>query len=242
MQELNANGKIVITGGKKTKAGTPQGGVLSPLLANIYFRRILVAWSELGYEQKFRSRIVNYADDFVILTKYRSQAALQAMRRLLKQTGLTLNETKTRTVDVWKESFDFLGYTFGRRYRYGTGKKFLAPRPSQKNVRKYQENIRRETASDQTVKTVEVVAKKLNQITRGFWNYFCQGDTGSIRHDLDEHLWRRMKDWALRKHRKLKESDRLNHAKAATALLVKGRTVPKRQWLEHAARFVAVKP
>lgn len=240
VHELNANGKTVITGGKKTKVGTPQGGVISPLLANIYFRRFLKAWTELGYERKFQSRIVNYADDFVILTKNRAKAALDAARLLLTQIGLTLNETKTRTVNVWRGSFDFLGYTFCKRHRFGKTGTFLAPAPSKKNAKKYREKIRQNTARDQTWKSAEVVAQKLNQITRGFWNYFCQGAAGSLRYDLDTYLWTRMKDWAFRKHWKLKGKPRYQKAKAATALLVKGYTIPQRQWLANAARFVTV--
>jgi RNA-directed DNA polymerase len=240
VQELNANGKIMTTGGKQTKQGTPQGGVLSPLLANIYFRRVLKAWTDRGYEQKFDSRIVNYADDFVILTRCKAKEALEAMREMLERTGLTLNETKTRTVNAWEESFDFLGYTFGRRYQYGTGRKFLAPSPSRKSMQRYRENIRRETASDRTARSVREVAQTLNAITRGFWNYFCQGDSASNRNDLDEYLWRRMKDWALHKHRRAKEEARLQEAKAATALLIKGRTIRRLRWMEHAARFAPV--
>ena len=137
---------------------------------------------------------------------------------------------KVRTVNAWHSSFDFLGYTFCKRYQHGSGKVFLAPTPSKKNVNKYREKIRQETASDQTWKKAEVVAQKLNQITRGFWNYFCQGAASNLRYDLDGYVWTRMKDWAFRKHVKLKNvAQRYRKAEAATALLVLGRTIPQRQ-------------
>jgi len=242
VRALNADGKTVVTGGKKTKIGTPQGGVISPLLANIYFRRFLKAWSELGYERKFRSRIVNYADDFVILTRDKGREALSAARTIIAGIGLTLNETKTRTVRAWDSSFDFLGYTFGKRHLYGSGRPFLVPAPSKKSQNKYREHISRETASNQTCKTAEVVAEKLNQITRGFWNYFCQGMTSSARHDLDGYLWSRMTNWVFRKHRKLAGSQKYDKAQAATKLLVFGRAIPQRQWLANAARYAKVRP
>ena len=229
VHETSANGTTVVTGGKKTKVGTPQGGVISPLLANIYFRRFLKAWCALGYERKFCSRIVNYADDFVILTRNRAKAALQAARQLLAQMGLLLNETKTRTVNAWNSSFDFLGYTFGKRYGFGTGKAFLVQAPSKKSVNKYREKIRQETANNQTWKNAEVVAKKLNQITRGFWNYFCQGASCNERYALDGYVWTRMKDWAFRKHVKLNGIKRYRGIHAATGLLVYGRDIPQRQ-------------
>ena len=241
VQETNVNGKPVITGGKKTKMGTPQGGVISPLMANIYFRRFLKAWRDLGYERKFQSRIVSYADDFVILTKYRARAAMEAAHRMLTQIGLTLNETKTRIVCPWDDSFDFLGYKFGKRYKYGSGKAFLAPGPSKKNINKYRESIRRETATPQTLKTVEAVAEKLNQITRGFWNYFCQASRTGERTDLDNYLWNSVKDWVFRKHCKLKGRERCRKSMAANRLIVRGRDIPQPQWLVNAARFVKVK-
>ena len=69
VQERRENGKVGMSGGKDNKVGTPQGGVISPLLANIYFRRFLVAWQTQGYAEKYQSQIVNYADDFVILCR-----------------------------------------------------------------------------------------------------------------------------------------------------------------------------
>lgn len=229
VHETNAHGKTVVTGGKKTKAGTPQGGVISPLLANIYFRRFLKAWDDLGYERKFRSRIVNYADDFVILTKQRAKAALRATEPLLDQMGLLLNKTKTRTVNAWDSSFDFLGYTFGKRYQFGTGKAFLVLSPSKKSVNKYREKIRQETANNHEWKKAEDVAQKLNRITRGFWNYFCQGASCNERYALDGYVWTRMKDWAFCKHMKLNGTPRYRKIRAATALLVYGRDIPQRQ-------------
>jgi RNA-directed DNA polymerase len=242
VHETNANGKIVVTGGKKTKQGTPQGGVISPLLANIYFRRFLKAWSDLGYERKFKSRIVNYADDFVILTRYRAKAALEAARRILTQMGLTLNETKTRTVHAWENSFDFLGYTFGKRHLFGTRRSFLAPAPSAKSMKKYREKIRQQTASSQTCESMEAVAEKLNRITRGFWNYFCQGMSFDKRHDLNRYLWDRMRKWAYRKYRKLHGASQRQQAQAAKKLLVLGHDIPQRRWSANAARFVTVLP
>jgi group II intron reverse transcriptase/maturase len=240
VHETNANGRIVITGGKKTKQGTPQGGVISPLLANIYFRRFLVAWRELGYEKRYASRIVNYADDFVILTRRRAAAALRAAKRLLDKIGLTLNVEKTRTVNAWENSFDFLGYRFGKQYRKG-GKAFLTESPSPKSLAAYREKIRKHTVAQKSLMTAEALTVRLNRITRGFWNYFGQGMSGKMRHDLDNFLWQRVKRWVQRKHRKTGLSQCYAEIKRATAMLVMGRDMPQKRWLANAARFATVK-
>jgi len=199
VHETNERGKIVITGGKKTKQGTPQGGVISPLLANIYFRRFLVAWQQFGWEQKYQARIVNYADDFVILTRGCAQEALQAARKIMVSIGLTLNEAKTRICPVWKQSFDFLGYTFGVQYSWG-GRRYLGKTPGDKGVAKYRETIRQLTATNQGSKAPETIAGNLNRVTRGYWNYYSLGTTAFLRHDLDKYLRERMRIWAKRKY------------------------------------------
>jgi len=235
VHETNKNGKIVITGGKHTKQGTPQGGVISPLLANIYFRRFLVAWTKFGYDRKFTSRIVNYADDFVILTRRRAQPALQAAKKILESIGLTLNTTKTRTCEVWKESFTFLGYTFGVQYSWG-GRRYLGKTPAEKGVEKYRETLRKLTASDQTSKAPQTVAGNLNCVTRGYWNYFSLGTTVFLRHDLDEYLRERMTIWAKRKYKRPRKRKGLKRSpakvvwqrvEAVRAMLVYGRDIPR---------------
>ena len=233
VHEVNERGKVVITGGKKTKQGTPQGGVISPLLANIYFRRFLVAWEHFGFGKKYKARIVNYADDFVILSRGCAQPALDAARHILNRIGLTLNAEKTRTCRAWEEPFNFLGYTFGRLYSQGGGT-YLGQKPGKKGVAKYRETIRQLTAPDQTSKTARTVAEALNRVTRGYWNYYCLGTTAKLRQDLDKYLWERMRIWAKRKHahpRKRTGSIRSRgkqywaKVKAAQALLVYARNL-----------------
>jgi RNA-directed DNA polymerase len=199
VQERRENGKVDIGGGKQNKVGTPQGGVISPLLANIYFRRFLVAWMTQGYAKKYQSRIVNYADDFVILCRGNAQAAKETAGRILTKIGLTLNTTKTRVVNTWNEPFDFLGYTFGKLYSQG-GKEYLGLRPSDKSAGKYRERIRELTARDQTFKSADRVAEALNRTTRGYWNYFRCGTVRDTVEDLDKYLWDRVRRWAKRKY------------------------------------------
>jgi RNA-directed DNA polymerase len=199
VQERRENGKVNISGGKDNKVGTPQGGVISPLLANIYFRRFLVAWVTQGYAEQYQSQIINYADDFVIVCRGNAQAAKDTAGRLLARIGLKLNTTKTRVVYAWNESFDFLGYTFGKLYSKG-GKEYLGLRPSDKSAGKYRERIRELTARDQTLKSADAVADALNRATRGYWNYFKCGTVRATLESLDKYLWDRMHRWAKRKY------------------------------------------
>ena len=113
VEERDENGKRRMTGGKRSKRGTPQGGVISPLLANLYMNRFLKYWRQKGKGVEWRAVIINYADDFVILSRGGAAEALQWTARTMTRIGLTLNRTKTKLVKAKQQRFDFLGYTFG---------------------------------------------------------------------------------------------------------------------------------
>jgi hypothetical protein len=118
------------TEAKDRHRGTPQGSPISPLLANLYFRRFLLAWERFGHRKRLDAYVVNYADDFVICCRpANGPAALMAMRQLMMRLGLTVNEAKTRLVRLPEQSFDFLGYTIGRFYGKD-GAPYIGTRPS----------------------------------------------------------------------------------------------------------------
>ncbi len=108
VEERNGNGKRRMTGGQGTKRGTPQGGVVTPLLANMYMNRFLKHWRMQGKEEEFRAVVDTYADDFVILSRAKAAQALPWTEQVLTRIGLTLNPAKTRWVRAKSESFDFL--------------------------------------------------------------------------------------------------------------------------------------
>ncbi|HEX6746946.1 MAG TPA: group II intron reverse transcriptase/maturase [Longimicrobium sp.] len=114
-EETDDRGHTLRTGGEGSREGTPQGGVISPLLANVYIHRLLKAWKKFGLERHLRARIINYADDLVILCRDRfdAETALKSLRWIVERIGLRLNEQKTHLRYAREESFDFLGYTFG---------------------------------------------------------------------------------------------------------------------------------
>ena len=160
-------------GGKKTKTGTPQGGVISPLLANIYLHLFDKAVNRVGgIFEKSGVKIVRYADDFVLMAREIPKECLEKVNRMLEKMKLKLNEEKSRLVKTYEESFDFLGHTFRySRDLHGRSKKYLNIEPSKKSQKKVQTKIR-EYLKMSGHKSSQSVAKELNAITRGWINYF----------------------------------------------------------------------
>ena len=157
VEETDERGNRRMTGGKGSRMGTPQGGVISPLLANIYMNRFLRVFVERGKDREFAARLVNYADDFVILSRGRAKEALEWTRRVMAAIGLTLNETKTCLRNGRREHFDFLGYTFGpERYRKD-GHWYLGAKPSKKAVRRLKEKVRAQLRPGNMEPLAEVV-------------------------------------------------------------------------------------
>ena len=116
IEERDGDGNRRIVGGKGNTRGTPQGGVASPLLANIYMNRFLKHWRLTGCGEAFRAHVVAYADDFVILSRGRAAEALAWTKAVMTKLGLTINEAKTSLKNARQERFDFLGYSFGPHY------------------------------------------------------------------------------------------------------------------------------
>jgi group II intron reverse transcriptase/maturase len=102
--------------------GTPQGSPISPLLSNLYMRRFVLGWKQLGHEKRLKAYIVNYADDLVICCRGKAADALFTMRDMMTAMKLTVNEAKTRVCQVPEEKFDFLGYSVLQKH---TDKEFI---------------------------------------------------------------------------------------------------------------------
>ena len=122
------------TRSRDSKRGIPQGAPISPLLSNLYMRRLVLGWKRLGFERRFGARIVSYADDLVICCRYQAEEALAALRQVATRIGLTVNEDKTHVCRLPQGRFDFLGYSFERCYSEKTGRSYLGSRPSKKSI------------------------------------------------------------------------------------------------------------
>jgi RNA-directed DNA polymerase len=170
----DAEGRVVRTGGEDSKVGTPQGGVISPLLANVYIHRLLQAWETFDLESKLQARIINYADDLVIVCRGTAEGALEWLRWITGKSGLCLNEAKTCIRDARRESFDFLGYTFGPQVYRKSGRTYLGIAPSKKRVEWFKQALRSVLHVGNHAPVGEVVAE-VNRKLRGWAAYLSIG-------------------------------------------------------------------
>ena len=173
-------------GWSPTENGTPQGAVISPLLANIYLNPLDHRMAGGGWE------MVRYADDFVILCASReaAQAALEAVRQWTEAAGLTLHPTKTRIVDASQQGgFDFLGYHFERGYRW----------PRQKSLDKLRTAIRQKTSRVRSGSMSEITTD-INRTLRGWFEYFKHSHWTAFK-PLDPWIRQRMRTILRKRHK-----------------------------------------
>jgi RNA-directed DNA polymerase len=201
IEERDRDGKRRIVGGKKNKLGTPQGGVASPLLANIYMNRFLKHWRLSGCGEEFRAHVVAYADDFVILSRGRAAEALTWTEGVMTKLGLTLNEAKTSLRDARQERFTFLGYSFGPHYPYNSGvRKCMNVSPSKKSVQRLKTKVRELLVPSNNDPWPEV-RDDLNRSLRGWSNYFNLGTPVAAFRSVDHYVRERVRGFLARRHK-----------------------------------------
>lgn len=200
VEERDKDGTRRISGGKHNKKGTPQGGVISPILANRYINRFLRYWEKTEQPRHLRARIVSYADDFVILSRGRAAEALDWTRGVLTRLGLTLNEAKTKLKDARRERFEFLGYSFGPHRHWRDGKLYLGASPSPKSVARLKQNVRVHLKASHSRPWPDI-RDGLNAILRGWSGYFCYGTRWKAHHALNRHVVQNVRGFLARRHK-----------------------------------------
>lgn len=201
VEETDDQGRKRLTGGKSANRGTPQGGVISPLLANIYIHRFIRAFRKYRLPEQFGAELANYADDFVVLCRWGATRVLRRIDGWMTQLGLALNRDKTVVKNAWEESFNFLGYTLGPQYTRGTSRRHLGAQPSKKAVKQFRDKVR-QRLDKRDVRPTAAVVTDLNRVIRGWGNYFSYGRVRDIRRALDKYVVERVRGFLRRRHHK----------------------------------------
>jgi RNA-directed DNA polymerase len=201
IEERDGDGKRRMVGGKRNKRGTPQGGVASPLLANIYMNRFLKYWRRSGCGEAFRAYVVSYADDFVILSRGCAAEALTWTKGVMTKLGLTLNEAKTSLRDARQERFTFLGYSFGPHYPYNSRVRMhMSASPSKKSVQRLKAKVRELLVPGNNDPWPEV-RDDLNRTLRGWSSYFNLGSPVAAFRSVDHYVRERVRGFLARRHK-----------------------------------------
>jgi len=200
VEETDRDGRKRMSGGKGSKQGTPQGGVISPLLANLYMNRFLKHWRLTGQGSKLKAYVIAYADDFVILSRGYAEQAKAWARAVMARLGLTLNEAKTSLRDAREERFDFLGYSFGPHYFPKNGRRYLGASPSKKSVARLKPRISAILHRGNTAPWREVRVN-LNRVLKGWSGYFCYGTCTPAYRAIDNHVMTRVQHFLSKRHK-----------------------------------------
>jgi len=177
-----------------SEIGSPQGGVISPLLANIYLHVLDMFWAE---RYSSLGKLVRYADDFVIIcrTKHDAENAMQKVMQIMELLKLTLHPTKTRVVDMGQEGFDFLGFHFHKKKSRKSGKLLPYIWASSKSMMNIRRKIHSITERKRLSNTPDEVIKFLNMVIRGWRNYFRIGNCALKFQQLDRYIRSRLEQW-----------------------------------------------
>jgi group II intron reverse transcriptase/maturase len=187
---------------RETVAGTPQGGVISPLLANIYLHLLDRLWAKkcgsLGM-------LIRYADDFVVMcgTESKAKEALRQIQFVMSRLGLTLHPEKTRMVDLrrGKGSFVFLGCTIRKKRSILRNPRayYMHRWPSPKAMKRLRDRVREITNRRSSGEDVKQIIAKLNPVLRGWGNYFRTGTCRREFHKMDDYVYERLNRWRYRR-------------------------------------------
>jgi RNA-directed DNA polymerase len=199
IEERDGEGMRRMTGGEGSPCGTPQGGVVSPLLANVYMNRFLKHWRITGRGDAFQAHVVAYADDFVILSRGCAAEALAWTKAVMTKLGLILNEAKTSLKDAREERFEFLGYTLGPHRRWKNGQPYLGASPSKKSVQRVKTKVGELLVPGNKAPWLQV-RNQLNSLLSGWSAYFSYGTRVTAYRSVDAHVYDRVRHFLRKRH------------------------------------------
>jgi RNA-directed DNA polymerase len=193
--------------------GTPQGGILSPLLANIALSALdeyfALQWEPVGWRRQARARkglgnwrLCRFADDFVIMvhgSRQHAESLRDEAAAALAPLGLRLAEEKTRIVHI-DEGFDFLGFTIRRMLKRGTTEQYVYTVPSRKAAQAIRDKVTAMTGRSTQNQDPEMLIQRINQALAGWANYFRHGVSKAVFSAVDNHAWNRVMRWLRDKH------------------------------------------
>jgi RNA-directed DNA polymerase len=193
--------KKTVGGGKANRKGTPQGGVISPLLANCYLHILDRIWQRQQLKGKLKAHLVRYADDFVVLCRKDVQEPLKVVRHVLERLGLSLNEAKTQVVDATQASFDFLGFSIRMSRGRRTGKPYPHVCPSDKSLVKIKTKLTALTGRGLTPIALEKIVGNVNRSLSGWANYFHYRNSNQVMEKVKTHAEQRLRRHLMKRHK-----------------------------------------
>lgn len=199
--EKGKDGKDHISGGKGNRRGTPQGGVISPLLANLYLHLLDRIWERHNLERRYAARLVRYADDMVVLCARDTDKPLSMLKHVLERLGLTLNEAKTNIVNAWDTSFDFLGFEIWRQRSMLSGKVYPHVQPGKKAAARIKAQTTDLTRRALTPMPLSMLMERLNQTLRGWTGYFHYRNSTKVLNMVKWHAEERLRTHMRKRHK-----------------------------------------
>jgi len=188
-------------GGKGSRRGTPQGGVISPLLANLYLHLLDRNWEGQKMAESHQARLVRYADDFVVLCRKQTDTPMRMIRRLMGKMGLSLNEEKTRVVNVWQDRIRFLGFEMGICRSGRTGKPYPLVIPSKKARKAIKAQLTALTTRGRVLVSPEDLIQQINPLLRGWVGYFHYRNCSKAMCEVKAHTEQRLRIWLRNRHK-----------------------------------------
>ena len=201
VEEDGAGKRRTTGGGKGQRKGTSQGGVISPLLANLYLHLLDRMWERHDLEKRFGTRLIQYADDLVILCRRDVNEPMDILRRVLERLDLKLNPTKTKVVDARTEHFDFLGFSFQLRQSRKSGKVYPHTEPYKRSAQRLKDRVKGITDRRRCAVPLTDIMTELNASLRGWTGYFHYRNSSNVFRDVKMQVEERLRTRLRRRHK-----------------------------------------